>query len=189
MNPAEPPEDPEAPGSAQEGSVSPEESGGTRTGLSKPESAPIVREIHQAVREELRFFSGPLPPPDVLAEYNRVFPDCGKAIVEMAQKEQQHRHDHEAQQIKAEYTLARRGQLIGATLAMIAVAGAIYLLAHDKSITGLSVLGAVVVAFGGAFIYDRYQFAKLSEGQRPGYDEATQKLKPTESEPESTDAS
>ncbi len=72
---------------------------------------------------------------------------------------------------------------------MIAVAGAIYLLAHDKSITGLSVLGAVVVAFGGAFIYDRYQFAKLSEGQRPGYDEATQKLKPTESEPESTDAS
>lgn len=37
------------------------------------------------------------------------------------------------------------------------MAGAIYLLAHDKSVTGLAVLGTVVAAFGGAFVYDRYQ--------------------------------
>jgi hypothetical protein len=28
---------------------------------------------------------------------------------------------------------------------------------NDKSTAGLTVWGAVVVAFGGAFIYDRYQ--------------------------------
>jgi hypothetical protein len=68
----------------------------------------------------------------------------------------------EDRQSEAHSRLARRGQMIGGALAIIAVAGAIYLLAHDKSITGLSVLGAVVAAFGGAFVYDRFQHAKFS---------------------------
>jgi uncharacterized membrane protein len=187
MNPKEPPEDSAAGGSAGKTSGSAEKPNAVRTTESKPETPLIVREIHEAVREELRFFAGPLLPPDVLAEYNRVFPDCGKAIVEMAQKEQQHRHALEAQRTRAEYGLARRGQLIGAALAMIAVTGAIYLLAHDKSITGLSLLGAVVVAFGGAFVYDRYQLAKSSGESGPESGGTT--TLPVEDQSESTESS
>jgi uncharacterized membrane protein len=126
------------------------------------DNPPLGQMVHEAVREQRRFFSGPLPPPEVLAEYNKVFPDCAKMIVEMAQREQQHRHAIEDRESQAAHTLARRGQLIGGVLAVVAVVGAIYLLAHDKSITGLSVMGAVVATFGGAFVYDRYQRSKLS---------------------------
>ena len=63
---------------------------------------------------------------------------------------------------------------------MVALLGAIYLLAHDKSITGLSVLGTVVVAFGGAFVYDRYQRAQSSKeperAEAEGTDKDTQEL-------------
>jgi len=161
MNPKEPPESREASGSEKERAQSTEESPGAPP--SAVESRRIVRVVQEAEHQEL-LFAGPLPPPELLAEYNKVFPGCAEAIVEMAQKEQQHRHSRESRLSEADFTLARRGQLIGATLAIVAVVGAIYLLAHDKSITGLSVLGAVVATFGGAFVYERYQRAKLFSG-------------------------
>jgi hypothetical protein len=82
MNPKDPPE---ASRSPEEHSQSIEQS---KASSKNPnlESPPIVRVVHEAIREELRFFSGPLPPPEVLAEYNKVFPDCAKMIVEMAQR-------------------------------------------------------------------------------------------------------
>ncbi len=112
------------------------------------------------LRRELEFFSGPLPPPQLLVEYNKVYPECAKEIVQMAREEQRHRHQTEDQQVKGDVTLAKRGQLIGGALALAAVLGGIYLIAHDKPISGLSILSGVVVAFGGAFIYDRYQHAR-----------------------------
>jgi uncharacterized membrane protein len=164
MNPVEPPSD-DPPVSTK--TIAPE------TGESQPRA--IARTIRQVVRSELRVFSGPLPPPEILIQYNEVFPGCGKAVFEMAQKEQQHRHAPEDRETEADIKLASRGQIIGGSLAIVAVLGAIYLLAHDKSVTGLSVLGAVVVAFGGAFVYDRYQRAQSSK-EPEGAGKDTQEL-------------
>jgi uncharacterized membrane protein len=157
----------------------------TRT---RPTSERLAGAAHAAVRQELSFFSGPLPPPEDLIKYNDVFPDCGKIIVEMAQKEQIHRHNTDNRRLDSDIiTLAKRGQLIGGLLALVAVVGAIYLLANDKSITGLSVLGGVVLVFGGAFVYDRYQ-SRPSKESDEDQDESrkTQELRvvepPTESE-------
>jgi uncharacterized membrane protein len=103
--------------------------------------------VHAAVREELSYFSGPLPPPDDLIKYNEVFPDCGKTIVEMAQKEQAHRHgienrlaDAQVRESDADIKLRSRGQIFGWILALVLVCGAIYLLAKGESATGLTVL-------------------------------------------------
>ena len=140
------------------------ESEGPRSERLTAKAAPgrIQREIHEAVRRELEFFSGPLPPPHLLIEYNKVYPECGKEIVQMARDEQRHRHQTEEDHVRGDITLAKRGQLIGGILALAAVVGAIYLIAHDKPISGLSVLSGVVIAFGGPFIYDRYQRARAS---------------------------
>src|SRR5713226_1722728 len=144
--------------------------------------------VHAAVRQELSFFSGPRPPPEELIKYNDIFPDCGKTIVEMAQKEQSHRHGTDNRRLDGDITLAKRGQLIGGVLALVAVVGAIYLLANDKSITGLSVLGGVVLVFGGAFVYDRYQKSRPSKesDEDDNEDRNTQELRvirpPTDSE-------
>lgn len=38
-------------------------------------------------------FSGPLPPPEALAKYDQVVPGAAERIMQMAEKEMQHRHD------------------------------------------------------------------------------------------------
>jgi uncharacterized membrane protein len=171
MNPAEPPSSGDPASSTP--TVKAEKAG------SQPQGR-IVRTIRQVVRSEvrseLRVWSGPLPPPEILAQYNEVFPGCGKVIVDMAQKEQEHRHTSEDRGAEADIKLASRGQLIGGALAIVAVLGAIYLLAHDKSITGLAVLGTVVVAFGGAFVYDRYQRAQSANLEEKDTGKDTQEL-------------
>jgi len=113
--------------------------------------------IYEAVRSELRFFSGPLPPPDVLIHYNEAFPGCAERIVQMAESEAQHRHDMEKVDLVASVGLAKRGQIIGAILAGIFLLGGIYLLANDKSPQGYVLIATAAATFGGAFIYDRYQ--------------------------------
>src|SRR5579864_1294595 len=93
-----------------EGTAGSPEGQQTRT---RPTSERLAGVVDPAVRQELSFFSGPLPPPEDLIKYNEVFPDCGKAIVEMAQKEQSHRHNTDNRRLDSDITLAKRGQLIG----------------------------------------------------------------------------
>jgi uncharacterized membrane protein len=131
----------------------------------KPEK--LSRVIHEAIQLELRSsFSGPLPPPQILRGYNEIIPDGAERLLQMAEKEQAHRHRQEEREADGDLTLAKRGQLIGGGLALIAVVGAIYLLATGKSVTGLAVLGAVVAAFGTAFVYDRIR-SKPSPAEPP----------------------
>jgi len=127
--------------------------------IPKPRRRPsrIVEVIHEVVRSELRVFSGPLPPPEILAKYNEAFPDCAERIVAMADNQANYRHELEKADLEASIILGKRGQIIGATLAAIVMLGGIYLLANDKSAEGLALITGDAVAFGGAFIYDRYQ--------------------------------
>jgi uncharacterized membrane protein len=94
----------------------------------------------------------------------------------MAQKEQEHRHASENREAETDFKLTSREQLIAGALAMVLVVSAIYLLAQGKSITGLSVLGTVVVAFGGAFVYDRYQRAQSANLEEKDAGKDTQEL-------------
>jgi uncharacterized membrane protein len=41
-------------------------------------------------------FMGPIPPPGMLAEYNNVIPNGADRVIKMAEKEQAHRHNIEA---------------------------------------------------------------------------------------------
>jgi uncharacterized membrane protein len=90
----------------------------------------------------------------------------------MAQKEQAHRHSLENRQTDADISLACRGQFFGWVLALVAVCGAIYLLAKGESTTGLVLLGGVVASFGGAFVYDRYQKSQSAQSDEEDENES-----------------
>jgi uncharacterized membrane protein len=133
-------------------------------GQSKEQPISRIEEvIHEAIRLELRSFSGPLPPPEILRAYNEIIPDGAHRILLMAEKEQTHRHAQENRENDGNLTLAKRGQLIGGGLALLAIVGAIYLLATGRSATGLSVLAGVAATFGTAFVYDRIVRSRPSD--------------------------
>lgn len=84
-------------------------------------------------------FSGPLPPPAVLDDYNRVVPSAAEKIIAMAEKEQEHRIKAEQMMIEGEIKQAKRGQIMGFIIALLLTATAIYL-----AVIGLTSLSAII---------------------------------------------
>jgi uncharacterized membrane protein len=95
-------------------------------------------------------FSGPLPPPNALADYDRIRPGLADIIVDQWQLETRHRHetidglratDHAA--VQGYYDEGRRGQWMGfiALLGILAVAA--YAISQGADLVGLA---SIVVA-------------------------------------------
>jgi uncharacterized membrane protein len=93
---------------------------------------PVVREI---VEKRAAFFSGPQPPPELIAEYERVAPGWGIRILEMGEREQLHRHqcdneilaqnNRELDQSQSWIEYLGRGQILGfVAFIVIALIGA-----------------------------------------------------------------
>ena len=69
-------------------------------------------------------FKGPLPPPALLKEYDKVKPGLADTIIAMAQTEQDHRHKWEASSLKAHHSDRRLGLWLGFGIAAIGMASA-----------------------------------------------------------------
>jgi uncharacterized membrane protein len=76
----------------------------------------------------------PLPPADILAEYEREFPGLGQKLIEWTEQQREHRQSLERYRAEGSERRMDRGQLIAASVA----------------ITGLLVAGAVGI-FGSAW--------------------------------------
>jgi uncharacterized membrane protein len=105
------------------------------------DSSTLVASLHQ----------GPLPPPEVLAGYDRVLPGLAKEIVDMAKQEQKHRHRINL----LHWGTNSSGQIFGFFLGLLGIGGAIYLLANDKAITGLGMFVGSLGSLVAAFYYSR----------------------------------
>ena len=48
-------------------------------------------QVTETIQQRIEF-SGPIPPPQVLKQYEEIIPGAGERILAMAEKEQDHRH-------------------------------------------------------------------------------------------------
>ncbi|WP_420541551.1 DUF2335 domain-containing protein [Rhodosalinus sediminis] len=86
--------------------------------------AEIVHEDGTSEQVELRterFWSGALPRPEDFAKYAEVVPDAPERILQMAEREQQHRIDMESQIVPANNRAGTRGQWLGAGISALAL--------------------------------------------------------------------
>ena len=105
-------------------------------------------------------YTGPLPPPEVLQKYAQVFPGCAERIVAMAERQSEHRKDLERRVIESNCKSQERGQILGAVLAGIVLVGGFFLIASDKSTTGISLIVGDAITIIGAFVYSRRRQAR-----------------------------
>jgi len=127
-------------------------------------------------------FQGPIPPPGMLAEYERIAPGLAMRIVDRADAEQEFRHRTtlSAQQLEAtelRYLAASRllGQLFGFLIGITAVGGGIWLLSMGTSLAGLGPvifgLGSLVAVFVVGKLYPRQSVeSDADEGQEANSD-------------------
>ena len=104
-------------------------------------------------------FTGPLPHPSALKEYDNVFPGLAERIVTMAEAEARHRHDMDkgaARQneliINKEFSERRIGQFKGLGIAAIAIGAAIFAIAHGAEKAAMVIGGTTVVGLATVFV-------------------------------------
>ena len=72
-------------------------------------------------------FSGPLPPPQMLGEYEKVLPGSADRIIKLAEENAQHRQVWESKILSASTSYSTQNNWFRFLLALVAVGGAIFL--------------------------------------------------------------
>jgi uncharacterized membrane protein len=83
---------------------------------------PVVKKLEKIVAG---FFEGPLPPPNLLKQYNEIDPTFANRIVQMAERAQAHRHDMDKRSIEGQFKERRIGQIFGLIIGIVAILGGV----------------------------------------------------------------
>ncbi|MFI3197143.1 MAG: DUF2335 domain-containing protein [Methylococcaceae bacterium] len=100
-------------------------------------------------------FSGPIPPPHILGDYDKVQEGFAERIIAMAEKEQGHRHDIEYQALSSEISIQKRGQIFALIVSMIILGGSMLLIYSGKEISGSVLAGSSLIGLAYLFITGR----------------------------------
>ena len=100
-------------------------------------------------------WSGPLPPPEALEQFERASPGAADRILGMAEQEEAHRHRQERDMLQSESSARARGQWMAFTLALVIILGGIWLIYKGKQWEGLVAVLAPLATLIGLFLYAR----------------------------------
>ena len=117
-------------------------------------------EVQMVTAASAASFSGPLPPPSYIREYEEVLPGSADRILQMAERESVHRQSLERQSLEIQsaavnedLSRSRLGLFLGAFVALAFIGAAVALASMGYAWQGTS-LGLVnIVAIVTAFIY------------------------------------
>jgi uncharacterized membrane protein len=98
-------------------------------------------------------YTGPLPPPEDLKEYDQVSVGLANRIVEMAEREQQFRHSDTITVRKIQEKVLPRGQIFGFILSLVIILGGILLIMSDKPTSGFISILAGIATVAGPYFY------------------------------------
>src|SRR5688572_27589297 len=100
-------------------------------------------------------WTGPLPPPGALDQFNQIIPNGAERIMRMVEQEQAHRIKHDESTLEAAVRDKKRGHWIGGAISLAAIIGAVYTAyigAHPSvsaALVGVPLFAAINVLFKG----------------------------------------
>lgn len=112
-----------------------------------------VKKVVQVVAEQS--FSGPIPPPSMLREYNSVDDGFANRIISMAENQQTHRQQLESKSVDAAISTESRGQNYALLVSVLIIAGALYLIDSGKELSGSILAGGTLTGLAYMFITGR----------------------------------
>ncbi len=118
------------------------------------------KKVVQTVSEQS--FSGPLPPPSMLDQYDSVQDGFADRIVSMAESEQSHRQSLENKSVEAAIKTESRGQNYALAISLLIIAGSLYLIDSGKEISGSLLAGGTLTGLAYIFITGKKKDADSS---------------------------
>jgi uncharacterized membrane protein len=126
----------------------------------EPDARVRVRRLVVRVAHEVAEFSGPLPPPSYLRDYETVIVGAADRIIAMAEKEQMHRHDWERSALRN----TTIGLWFGFFIALGLLGGAIYSVRTGQPVIAGIFLTASAVGMVPALIKGREYIVQRQKG-------------------------
>lgn len=96
-------------------------------------------------------YSGPVPLPGILVEYEKLYPGIAKQFLEEPHKEAEHRRSLEKKVADAQIKLANRGQIFAFILSSAFTVGGIYLASQGHNFAGFGTLATLIITLGIVF--------------------------------------
>ena len=112
-------------------------------------------EADRLLTRSVQAFSGPLPPPLAVREYDDIIPGGAERILVMAEKEQSHRHENESLISKETMKLRGKGQNFALFISLAVLATAIYF-----GSIGQGTIAAVIVTIDIVALASIFHFGK-----------------------------
>ncbi len=100
-------------------------------------------------------YEGPIPPPAMLAEFEKISPGLADRIVKMAENQAEHRQEIEKIVIKGDNRRANWGQFFAFILGLIGIGGGIFLLYSSKSNEGYTSLVLSTLTLVGVYFKNK----------------------------------
>lgn len=116
----------------------------------KQEPTKKIKKVVKTVSQQS--FSGPIPPPSMLGDYDSVHDGLADRLVAMAESQQKHRQHLEAEAVGAAIKTENRGQSYALIVSLLIIAGALYLIDSGKEVSGSILAGGTLTGLAYIFI-------------------------------------
>ena len=98
-------------------------------------------------------FSGPLPHPTILKQYDEIVSGAAERIIKMAEEQFSHRTSLERKVIDSDIQRSKIGQILGFIIAIAGLAVALIVTLRGYETAGILIGGATLVSLVGVFVY------------------------------------
>ena len=117
--------------------------------IQKSEYLPSQVEVHA--------FSGPLPPPSVLAGYDQIKPGLADRIVRMAEEQSAHRRELEKAVVRSNVRNSTIGMVFALVVSLGAMTSSVFMVSMGCSGEGVAVALFALASLVAVFIYGKKQ--------------------------------
>ncbi|SHG33297.1 DUF2335 domain-containing protein [Flavobacterium johnsoniae] len=121
-------------------------------GIGDKKKGELLKSFTQLTMRVERHHSGPLPPAEMLVQYDTVIPDGANRIMIMAEKQQEHRMAMESKVVTSQLSQSFKGQILGFILCFLALAASVYLGVTGHEGIGGAIGTTTIVSMGIIFV-------------------------------------
>lgn len=100
-------------------------------------------------------FAGPLPPPTLFAEYDRIVPGGAERLLKMAENQSEHRQLLEKSVIKSDIKKSYLGVIFGFLIGMTGLCLSGYVILHGHDLAGSALGGTSLISLVSVFVYGK----------------------------------
>lgn len=111
--------------------------------------------ISKLTMEKSVHYSGPIPPPDVLAQYERVLKGSADRILSMAEMQMTHRQELEKKALTANSINSILGTVSGLMIGLAGMGTGAYCIHLGQNAYGIASLFGTIASLAGVFIYGK----------------------------------